>query len=158
MNDERSFLRQTIATVAYRAGKTVRDAPPEFARYKAGETSRTPLQILSHMGDLYAWAKHLAKGEKYWVDRTPEDWQVEVERFFAELAELDAYLASDAPLLCESGRLFSGPIADSIWHAGQLAMLRRMSGAPIRGENFFVAQIEIGRVGLDQAAPKREFD
>ncbi len=71
---------------------------------------------------------------------------------------MDAHLASPAPLGCDPRRLFQGPLADALTHVGQLAMLRRLSGSPIRGENFFVAEIAVGRVGRDQAAPRREFD
>jgi hypothetical protein len=37
-------------------------------------------------------------------------------------------------------------------------MLRRLAGCPIRGENYFKAEIAAGRVGPDQSAPRREFD
>jgi len=43
-------------------------------------------------------------------------------------------------------------------HIGQLAMLRRLAGAPIRAENYFKAEIAAGHVGFKQAAPLREFD
>ena len=71
---------------------------------------------------------------------------------------LDAYLASEEPLAASPERIFQGPIADALTHVGQLAMLRRMAGASMRGENYFVAEIVAGRVGPQQAPPKREFD
>jgi hypothetical protein len=37
-------------------------------------------------------------------------------------------------------------------------MLRRLAGAPIRGENYFKADIAAGRVGAEQKAAVREFD
>jgi len=37
-------------------------------------------------------------------------------------------------------------------------MLRRLAGAPMKGENYSRAKIEAGRVGGDQEKPKREFD
>jgi hypothetical protein len=158
MNEQRAFLRHTVATVAYRAGKALRDAPPGFAGFKPGKTSRTPLQILSHMGDLYDWALHLAKGEKSWNDATPKSWDEEADRFFRALERFDAFLAGSDPLGCDPGRLFQGPIADSLSHTGQLAMLRRMFGSPIRGENYFKAEIGEGRVGEKQLPPRGEFD
>jgi hypothetical protein len=36
-------------------------------------------------------------------------------------------------------------------------MLRRIHGAPIRSENYHKADISAGRVGADQAPPRREF-
>src|SRR2546426_11302508 len=38
-----------------------------------------------------------------------------------------------------------GPIADALTHIGQIAM-RRLAGAPIKGESYFAAEILIGRV------------
>lgn len=158
MSDERAFLRHAVATVAYRAGKAVRDAPPGFASFEAGGASRTPLGILSHMGDLYDWALHLARGERVWNESKPESWDDEIVRFHEALKAFDSFLASDAPLECEASRLFQGPIADSLSHAGQIAMLRRMAKSPIRGENYFKAAIQAGRVGPEQESPRYEFD
>jgi hypothetical protein len=152
------MLRHTLATLAYRAGKVLRAAPPEFAAYASGGPSRTPAQILAHMGDLLDWALAMAKGTPSWTDSTPLPWVQEVARFFEALAEFDAFLASGQPLAVAPHALFQGPIADALTHVGQLAMLRRMSGHPIRGENYFVADIAVGRVGLAQAPPRREFD
>ncbi len=152
------LLRHTVATVAYRAAKAVRNAPPEFADYRSAPSSRTPLEILSHMGDLYDWAILLADGKQEWHDRRGLPWQEEVERFFARLEAFDQRLASGVPLVASAERLFQGPIADSLTHVGQLAMLRRMAGAQIRGENYFKAKIETGRAGVSQAASVVEFD
>src|SRR5512139_2152906 len=61
MDDPRALLRHTLATLAYRAAKTLRGAPASFAEYRAGPGSRTPVEILAHMGDLLDWALHLAQ-------------------------------------------------------------------------------------------------
>ncbi|MGZ4833447.1 MAG: hypothetical protein ACXVZQ_11005 [Terriglobales bacterium] len=53
--------------------------------------------------------------------------------------------------------MFQGPIADALTHVGQIAMLRRMAGVPMKGENYFVAEITVGSIGADQAAPRKEF-
>jgi hypothetical protein len=37
-------------------------------------------------------------------------------------------------------------------------MLRRLAGAPVKGENYFKAEIQAGRVGPEQMPPRREFD
>jgi len=50
-------------------------------------------------------------------------------------------------------RLLQGPLSDAMTHAGQLAMLRRLAGAPVPPENFIVADIEGARLGPDQADP-----
>jgi len=158
MRSDRDFLRHTLATLAYRAGKAVRDAPPTFASCAPGPGSRTPAQILAHMGDLFDWALSLARGPQVWQDSAPLPWDAEVARFFDALARLDAYLASDDPLATSCEQLFQGPIADALTHTGQLMLLRRVGGSPITGENYAKAQIVAGRVGLSQSSPRREFD
>ncbi len=153
----RELLRHTVATVAYRGGKALRGAPASFAAYNAGDATRTPAQILAHMGDLYDWAYAMASGAPAWKDSVPLAWDDDVARFFAAVGRFDAYLASDQPLHAGADKLFQGPIADSLNHVGQLTMLRRLAGAPIKGENYFKADIATGRVGPEQTAPKREF-
>lgn len=157
MMDERTWLRHCLATLAYRTAKTVRDAPPGFGDFQLGEpTAMTPARIIAHMGDLMAWALSIAEGRQAWPNSTPGGWEAEVERFFGALTAFDAYLASPAPLAAPAARLFQGPIADALTHLGQIATRRRLAGAPVRGENYFVAEIAIGRVGLEQAPPVRE--
>ena len=158
MDDKRALLRHTVATVAYRGGKTVRDAPESFATYSADGTSRTPVQILAHIGDLFDWALSQAKGAEAWSDSTPLAWDLEVERFFAALQRFDGFLASDAALATPPERMFQGAIADALTHIGQLAMLRRLAGVKMKSENYSRAEIVAGRVGADQSAPRREFD
>jgi len=155
---KRDLLRHTVATIAYRGGKAVRDADDSFASFKASETTRTPAQILAHIGDLFDWALSIAKGNETWNNSDPLEWSHEIDRFHAALKSFDEYLATDADLSAGCERLFQGPIADALTHVGQLAMLRRLAGEPMKGENYSRAKIEAGRVGADQEKPKREFD
>jgi hypothetical protein len=155
---KREMLRHTVATLAYRGAKAVRGAPGSFAAYRASETTRTPSQILAHLGDLLDWGLSIAKGAEAWNNSDPLPWDQEVARFHAALESFDNYLGSDAELSAPCERLFQGPIADALTHVGQLTMLRRIAGAPIKGENYSRAKIEGGRVGAEQAAPKPEFD
>lgn len=153
----RELLRHTVATLAYRGGKTLKEADAEFGIFHASEKTRAPVEIVAHIGDLLAWGLSIAKGEESWSGGKPKGWDYEVERFFSGLQKFDDYLASDAPLCCPAEKLFQGPIADALTHVGQIAMLRRLAGDPMRGENYFVAEITIGRVGTDQAEPRVEF-
>ncbi len=154
----RELLRHTLATVAYRGGKAIRNAPDGFAEFRAAENVRTPAQILAHIGDLFDWGLSIAKGKQTWRDSVPLPWNQEVNRFFAALKSFDDFLASAEPLHAPSEKLFQGPIADALTHVGQIAMLRRMAGAPIRGESYFVANVAVGCVGPEQAKPNKEFD
>jgi hypothetical protein len=158
MDSARLFLRHAVATLAYRAAKALRDAPPTFAAFSVAPGTRTPAQIVAHMGDLLDWALVLARGEQSWHDSMPLPWDLEVARFFGALEALDAYLASEHTLGWSAERLFQGPVADALTHTGQLMMLRRLAGAPVRGENYAKAMIAAGTVGLAQVAPAVEFD
>jgi hypothetical protein len=154
---KRELLRHTLATLAYRASKAVRNAPAGFADFHAGEGVRTPGQILAHIGDLFDWALSIAKGKQAWRDAKPLPWEKEVERFFAALKSFDNFLASNAPVEAPLEKLFQGPIADALTHVGQLAILRRLARAPVKGENYYAAEVVAGRVSAEQAAPKKEF-
>jgi hypothetical protein len=154
---KRAFLRHTLATLAYRGGKTLRDAPSAFGDYRLDEGTRAPREILAHVNDLLDWLLHLLEGRHVWQDSTAQPWEAEVGRFFATLERVDVYLASEAPLGFEPEHLFQGPIADALTHVGQIALMRRRAGLPVRGENYFKAEIVSGRVGPDQAMPRREF-
>lgn len=154
----RQLLRHTVATLAYRASKAFRGAPEDFADFHVSGTSRTPGEIVAHLGDLFDWALSIAKGKQEWHDSAALPWSDGVNRFFAALEQFDAYLATDQPLAVSAGKLFQGPVADALTHVGQIAMLRRLAGSPIRGENYFRAEITAGRAGAEQHAPVREFE
>jgi hypothetical protein len=157
-DSSRELLRHTVATVAYRGGKALRGAPAGFSTFQVADGSRTPGQILSHICDLFDWALSVAQGKDAWKGTQPREWNEDVARFFASLAALDEYLASNAPLAVPPEKLFQAPIADALTHIGQISMLRRIAGSPVRAENFSRADIAAGRVGPEQTPPKREFD
>jgi hypothetical protein len=158
MSDEVTMLRHTVAALAYRADKAMRGGPAEFAGFCAAPGSRTPGEILAHMGDLFDWAVRLADGSHEWRDSPAIDWETGMVRFFAALEAFDRRLASGVPLGCLAEKLFQAPVADALTHVGQIAMLRRLAGCPVRAENYFHAEIQAGRVGAEQAAPVMEFD
>lgn len=150
------MLRHAVATLAYRAGKTLRAAPPDFSTF-ALAAPQTPGRILAHLCDLFDWALSIANGAERWSNSTQGDWEYDAARFFAALKAFDQRLASGEPLPCEAERLFQGPVADALTHTGQLALLRRLAGAKITGENYYVAEITVGRCGAAQATGVHEF-
>jgi len=150
-------MRHALATLAYRAGKVLRDAPDSFGAFAAGEDGRTASQILAHLGDLMDWALSMADGSKQWRDSSLLPWKDGVTRFFSAVKAFDDYLASGKQVHAPLEKLFQAPVADALTHVGQLAMMRRLAGCKMKGENYFVAEIVTGRVGLEQAAPRREF-
>jgi hypothetical protein len=109
------------------------------------------------MGDLMDWALSLVEGDQKWHVSDPLPWPGEVARFFHALEAFDQGIATLGVDVETANRLFQGPIADALTHTGQLAMLRRMAGCPIRGENYVVADIAVGRTGMDQPPPRKAF-
>ena len=146
MDLKREVLRHLVATVAYRGGLAVVDAPESFASFRAHETTRTPGEILAHIGDLLEGSLYLVKGEMVFLTSTPLPWKEEITRFFSAVRNLDSYLASDAPLACPVEKLVQGPIGDALTHVGQIVMLRRMAGNPIHAASYFTAEIVAGEV------------
>ena len=154
---EREFLRHTVASLAYRAEKALRGVPPHFPKLRIAEGARTPAEILAHMCDLMDWALSLGKGTHVWRDTPPKEWDDDVARFFESLGSFDRFLTSGVNPGALPGKLFQGPVADALTHVGQIALIRRLAGVPVRGENYFRADIVPGRVGADQSARRVEF-
>jgi hypothetical protein len=157
---DREFLRHTVAALAYRAEKATRNAPASFAGFRAGPSSRTPAEILAHMSDLFDWALTMVEGTPRWNESPVLPWDEQRARFFATVRRFDDALGSTGEIPYELTRIFQGPVADALTHTGQLTMLRRLHGAPVKGESYNRADIAIGRVGLEQARPdpRYEFD
>lgn len=143
---KREVLRHVVATVAYRGGIAVMDAPEGFAVFRVHQGVRAPGEILAHIGDLLEGSLYLLKGEMIYLSSSPLPWGEEVSRFFSAAKRLDAYLESDAPLACPVEKLIQGPIGDALTHVGQIVMLRRVAGSPVRAESYFTAEIIPGMV------------
>lgn len=117
----------------------MREAPEGFAQFElAGKSAG---QILAHIGDLLDWALIMAKEKHVWRETAPKTWDEDVQRFFTALDAFDAYIAGGEPLQAPLDKLFQGPVADALTHVGQIAMMRRLAGAAVKGENFFRAEI-----------------
>jgi hypothetical protein len=143
---ERDLLRHLVATLAYRGGIAVLDAPKNFAEFRIYETTRTAGEILAHIGDLVEGSLYLVKGEFVYLQSSPQMWEDDMKRFFKAVKEFDSYLASDALLAQPIEKILQGPIADALTHVGQIVMLRRIAGKPIREESYFTAEIKAGEI------------
>ncbi len=153
-----SMIRHALATLAYRLGKVLRGTPADFRDFQAADSVRTPGQILAHIGDLMDWALAQVEGRREWHSSEPLPWDQEIARFFAALAALDHRIAEHGLGTASAEKLFQSAIADALTHTGQLALLRRMAGIPVRPENYVAADIVEGRVGAEQSPPRAEFD
>lgn len=158
MDSANVLLRHALATLAYRAEKVIRDFPEEAKGRQFAPQTRTPTEILSHLGDLMVLAEGLARGERVWAPAAITTWDAACRYFFDKLAAADAALAAELPGSFRLEVVFQAPIADALTHVGQLALLRGMAGEPVRPESYGRADITVGRVGRDQAAAVAPFD
>ncbi len=153
MDDKRQMLRHFLAALAYRTQKALRGAPASFAEFKAGHGVRTPHWLVMHMDSVLGYALTYFEGGEYRPRRLP-DFQSEVMRFHGKLEALARHLKAGTPFTGTTPeRMLHGPFSDAMTHAGQLAMLRRLSGSPVPPENFIVADVNSTNLGPDQSPP-----
>jgi hypothetical protein len=148
-NSKRELLRHLVATIAFRTKVAVADSPADLADFKINETIRTPGQILAHMGDLMQGSMSLMKGDFVYINSVPLPWKAELTRFFSVVKEFDTFLASEATLRQPIEKIVQGPIGDALTHVGQIVMLRRAAGSPIRPELYFTAEITPGEMDTE---------
>jgi len=154
METKRKLLNHFLAALAYRTQKALRDAPEDFGSFRAHEGVRTPAELVRHMTSVLGYARTHFVGGRYWPEPL-ETLDEEIERFHEMLGLLAQHLRNGDAFLegMTEERLLQGPFSDAMTHAGQLALLRRLAGAPVPPENFIVAKIAPDRLGPDQAEP-----
>ena len=153
MSDKHAILRHYLAALAYRTQYALRGAPESFGTFQAGNQVRTPAELVRHMTSVLGYARTFFEGGRYRPDPLP-DLDGEVTRFHSMLEDLARHLRAGTELKSRTEeRLLQGPFADAMTHAGQLAMLRRLSGSPVRPENFVVASVDPDNLGPDQPEP-----
>ncbi len=150
MSDKHAILRHYLAALAYRTQYALRGAPESFGTFQAGNQVRTPAELVRHMTSVLGYARTFFEGGRYWPDPLP-DLDAEVVRFHSMLEDLARHLMAGTELKgMTEERLLQGPFADAMTHAGQLAMLRRLSGSPVPPENFVKAAVDAANLGPDQ--------
>ena len=154
METKRKLLNHFLAALAYRTQKALRDAPEDFGSFRAHEGVRTPPELVRHMTSVLGYARTHFVGGRYWPEPL-ETLDEEIERFHEMLGMLAQHLRNGDAFLegMSEERLLQGPFSDAMTHAGQLALLRRLAGAPVPPENFIVAKIAPDRLGPNQAEP-----
>jgi hypothetical protein len=149
----RAMLQHFLASIAYRTQKALRDAPEGFGDFRAAHHVRTPYELLWHMTGVIGYARTFLRGGDFAPPRL-DSLQHEIVRFHATLAGLrDDFGDPSLTAAITDLQFLHGPLSDTMTHAGQLAMLRRMAGSPVPSENFIFAGVNSDNVGADQPAP-----
>jgi hypothetical protein len=153
MTESRRLLQHFLAALAYRTQKALRDAPAGFADFRAGPTARTPFELLWHMTGLIGYARTMLHGGDFEPPRLAS-LDDEIVRFHETLQALHQDFAdTNLSARITDEQFLQGPLADAMTHAGQLAFLRRLFGAPIPSENFIFATIDANNLSPNQALP-----
>jgi hypothetical protein len=154
MDGNQRLLGHFLAALAYRAQKALRGAPADFGTFRAADGVRTPSELVRHMTSVLGFARTFFVGGEYRPEPLPS-LDDEILRFHEMLHDLARHIAGGTPLQrgMSPERLLQGPFADAMTHAGQLAMLRRLAGAPVPPEDFSLADIQSERLGPDQPDP-----
>ena len=139
------YLRHALSTISYRFQKAVKNAEINFGDFTIGKGSRTPNEIINHMYYVLS-ATRIYIQEESTPKQLPEklNLKLEIDRFNLELKSLDKVLSDKELEMNYSKRLLQGPFSDILTHIGQISMLRRLSGNPIKGEDFSSAPITTG--------------
>jgi hypothetical protein len=153
MDVERQMLKHFLAALAYRTQKALRDAPPEFAEFRAMPKLRTPRELVLHMDSVLGYARTFLIGGSY---RPPADLNFAdaIAHFHEVVEDLARHLDEGTALHGITPEvMLQGPFSDAMTHAGQLAMLRRLAGSPVPPENFIFAAISPRNLGPNQPQP-----
>ena len=153
MDEQRKMVKHFLAALAYRTQKALRDAPAEFAAFRAAPLVRAPHELIRHMDGVLGYARTFFVGGIYEVPYFPDFYDT-VAHFHETLTDLARHLEVGTELReITLENLLQGPCSDAMSHAGQLAMLRRLVGSPVPPENFVFAAISSDNLGPDQPPP-----
>jgi len=138
-------LRHVVAGVRFRFVHVCEDAPDDFAAVSMGEGARTVLELTDHLTQLAKFSVQVFVPE---TARELEDvpWDASYQRFLDALADLDDALAHRAispasPMTL--AQMLHGPLLDMATHIGQIALLRRAAGSPVRRVRYWQADVHV---------------
>ena len=143
--DYKTILRHNLATLAFRATYALKDTGKDFADFSPGYEVRTPKEILTHMMQMMHYVDLTFKDEKFYKIEV-EDFDSAFKQLISNLKKLDSTIANlDSSEEAKIIMLCQGPILDAMTHVGQLTMLRRLSGDPVKVTKYYEAPVTIGK-------------
>lgn len=145
------MLRRLLASAGLRFALIEEGAPAEFGHFDAGAGVMTPTAMVRHMVRVARFLDHMLGGPDP-VPCTADDWPAVCAEFYAALREADARLAGDGASDGELERILQGPASDLLHHIGQLSMMRRLAGAPVRAVSFPKVSLAAGVIPPDLSA------
>ena len=141
---EREILRRMLWSVSYRTEAALKGASEGFASFAAAEGARTPGEILGHITHLLLWTCEVVGQQRPASDAAGADASP-LERFRFAVRHLDGILAHADLAGANLEMAVQGPLADSLAHAGQIALLRRVAGEAMEPHNYARADMRLDR-------------
>lgn len=140
-----AYLRHTLSTIGYRFRRCLENAPDSFGDFIVGQGVRSPTEIICHMYSVLNWTTTYMRGGQVIKEGAAQlSYRQEKHRFRIELIVLDGLFSEKEVSPGATEKLLQGPLADILTHIGQLAMLCRLNGHPIPGEDFSKAALRAG--------------
>jgi hypothetical protein len=97
MDEKRTLLRHFLAALAYRTQKALRDAPPEFADFRAAPQVRTPHELVRHMDSVLGYSRTFFLGGNYQPPTLP-DFSATIAHFHEVLTDVAKHVERGSEL------------------------------------------------------------
>ena len=91
MDEKRTLLKHFLAALAYRTQKALRDAPPEFADFRAAPQVRTPHELIRHMDSVLGYSRTFFLGGNYRPPVSP-DFPAAIAHFHEVLTDVARHI------------------------------------------------------------------
>ncbi len=142
---EHTVMQRMLDGLGFRYYWATHELTPKDLEFKPGEGSRSSEETLRHIYDLSRMLHLTIHGEEVTSDTLQYDFdtlrRLTMNNIEKSRKRLDSQKALDSlQIIFRRGEqtraypfwnLINGPIADAIWHVGQIVSYRRLSGNPI---------------------------
>jgi len=130
---EKNVAARMVDGLGFRLYWATKDLTETDLNYKPSETGRTTMETMVHL-------KGLCEVVYNTVINEPNIRSKEVvPATYEELREQALFQRGDKTSAFPFWNLLNGPLADAMWHCGQVVMLRRAAGNPMEsGVNVFM--------------------
>ena len=155
-----NVLARTIDGLGYRYHWATKGLTETDLAYKPSEDGRSADETLEHLHGLALFITNSVTGNPNIRPRpaTPEDWSTRRKETLENLKKASDLLKEmdsidDLSIQFQRGEnvsemslwhLFNGPLADALYHVGQIVVFRRAAGNPMHpGVNVFMGKTEL---------------
>lgn len=137
-----ALAHSLLDSANYRFEKVVDGADSNFASFSLGHDSRNALELVNHLVNVLAYAESTLLEIDLLVWHT-YNWDQGKQQFKFVLHELQDFFDHNNVEDELMEVMIHGPLSDVFGHIGQLAMMRRVSGKPMKRVNYMKAPVSL---------------